>query len=168
MLKKTVEEICNRQIDREGYSSNLYLAMASWAENNGLSGVAQWMYVQADEERLHMLKFIKYMNERGGKAVVPAFAKPPTDYKNVEQLFNDVLHHEEFITASINEIVALTLDEKDFNTHNFLQWFVMEQVEEEASARNILDKIRLVGNNNMYQFDRDIMSMRTPAPTGTV
>ncbi len=169
MLKKSVEEICNRQIDREGYSSNLYLAMASWAENNGLSGVAQWLYVQADEERIHMLKFIKYMNERGGKATVPAFAKPPSDYKNVEQLFNDVLHHEEYITSSINEIVALTLDEKDFNTHNFLQWFVMEQVEEEASVRNILDKIRLVGNNNMYQFDRDIMSMRTPAAAaGTV
>ena len=73
------------------------------------------------------------------------------------------LKHEEFVTASINEIVALTLEEKDFNTHNFLQWFVMEQVEEEASVRTILDKVRLVGKNNMYQFDRDIMSLRTPA-----
>jgi ferritin len=81
-------------------------------------------------------------------------------------MFKEVLKHEEFVTASINEIVALTLEEKDFNTHNFLQWFVMEQVEEEASVRTILDKVRLVGKNNMYQFDRDIQGLRTPAASG--
>lgn len=163
MLNKKVEDICNRQVEREGYSSNLYLAMASWAETNGLAGVAQWLYVQADEERLHMLKFIKYINERGGKAVLPAFKKPPVDYKNVEEMFREVLKHEQFVTASINEIVALSHDVKDFNTHNFLQWFVFEQVEEEASAKAILDKIKLGGKSNMYLFDRDIMSLRAPA-----
>ena len=137
MLKKKIEDICNRQIEREGYSSNLYLAMASWAETNGLTGVAQWLYTQADEEKIHMLKFIKYINERDGKAIVPALKKPPTDFKSVEDMFKEVLKHEEFVTASINEIVALTLEEKDFNTHNFLQWFVMEQIEEETSAKNI-------------------------------
>ncbi len=91
-----------------------------------------------------MLKFIKYINERGGKAVIPAFKKPASEFKSVEDVFREVLKHEEFVTASINEIVAATLDEKDFNTHNFLQWFVMEQVEEEASVRTILDKVRLV------------------------
>jgi len=160
MLKKKIEDICNRQVEREGYSSNLYLAMASWAEINGFSGVAGWMYTQSDEERLHMLKFIKYINERGGNAVMPALSKPPVEFKNVEEMFKEVLKHEEFVTASINEIVAMTLDEKDFNTHNFLQWFVMEQVEEEASARMILDKLRLVGTNNMYEFDRDIIGLR--------
>ena len=163
MLNKKVEDICNRQVEREGYSSILYLAMASWAEVNGFAGVAEWLYAQAEEEKLHMLKFIKYINERGGKAVLPAFKKPPADYKNVQEMFKEVLKHEEFVTASINEIVALTLQEKDFNTHNFLQWFVLEQVEEEASARAILDKLNLVGKNNLYQFDRDIMSLRTPA-----
>jgi ferritin len=162
MLNKKVEDICNRQIEREGYSSNLYLAMASWAEINGLSGVAAWLYAQSDEERLHMLKFIKYVNERGGKAVMPALKKPAADYKDVEDVFQQVLKHEEFITSSINEIVSLTLEEKDYNTHNFLQWFAMEQVQEETSARNIIDKVRLVGKNNMYQFDRDIMSFRAP------
>jgi ferritin len=160
MLKKNIEDICNRQVEREGYSSNLYIAMASWAEVNGYSGVAAWLYGQADEENIHMLKFIKYINERGGKAVMPALKKPPTEFKNVEDLFREVLKHEEYVTASINEIVALTLEEKDFNTHNFLQWFVMEQVEEETSARTILDKMRLVGKNNMYEFDRDILSLR--------
>jgi ferritin len=169
MLKKKVEDICNRQVEREGYSSNLYLAMASWSENNGLSGVAQWLYTQADEERIHMLKIIKYINERGGKAIMPALKKPPTDFKSVIEMFKEVLKHEEFITASINEIVALTLEEKDFNTHNFLQWFVMEQVQEEASARAVIDKLNLVGKNNMYQFDKDIMSLRAPeADTQTI
>ncbi len=163
MLKKKVEDICNRQIEREGYSSNLYLAMASWAETNGLSGVASWLYAQAGEERIHFLKFIKYVNERGGKAVIPALKQPGPEYKGVEELFKEVLNHEEFITSSINEIVGLTLEEKDFNTHSFLQWFVTEQVEEEASVKSILDKLRLIGKNNMYQFDRDIMGLRTPA-----
>jgi len=166
MLKKKIEDICNRQIEREGYSSNLYLAMAVWAETNGLSGVAAWMYAQADEERLHMLKFVKYVNERGGKAVIPALKQPGAEYKNVEDVFREVLKHEEFVTASINEIVSLTLEEKDFNTHNFLQWFVMEQVEEEASVKTILDKVRLVGKNNMYEFDRDVMSLRKPSGPG--
>lgn len=94
---------------------------------------------------------------------MPAFKQPPVDFKNVEEIFKEVLKHEEFVTASINEIVALTLAEKDFNTNNFVQWFVNEQIEEEKNARIILDKIRLVGKNNMYQFDRDIMSLRVPA-----
>jgi ferritin len=110
-----------------------------------------------------MLKFVKYINERGGKAAVPALKKPAADFKGVTEVFSEVLKHEEFITASINEIVALTLEEKDFNTHSFLQWFVMEQIEEENSARIILDKLRLVGKNNMYEFDRDIESLRKPA-----
>jgi ferritin len=160
MLNKKIEDISNRQVEREGYSSNLYLAMASWAENNGMSGIASWLYVQADEERLHMLKFIKYINERGGKAIVPAFKKPVSNFKDVEDVFKQVLSHEEFVTASINEIVQMTIEVKDYTTQNFLQWFVNEQIQEEASARAILDKLRLVGKNNLYLFDRDILGLR--------
>jgi len=163
MLNNKIEVICNRQVEREGYSSNLYLAMASWAETAGLSGVAAWMYIQSDEERIHMLKFVKYINERGGKAVIPTFTQPPTEFKNVEEIFKEVLKHEEFVTKSINEIVELTLELKDFNTNSFLQWFVTEQIEEEASAKLILDKIRLIGKNSMYELDRDIMSLRSQA-----
>ena len=94
---------------------------------------------------------------------MPAIKKPGAEYKSVEQVFSEVLKHEEFVTASINEIVSLALDEKDFNTHSFLQWFVTEQLEEEASVRAIIDKVKLVGKVNMYQFDRDIMSLRAPA-----
>lgn len=160
MLKKKVEDLCNRQVEREGYSSNLYLAMASWAETKGMAGIAGWLYAQAAEENEHMLKFIKYINERGGKAVIPAFKKPPEDYKDIVQMFDEVLKHEQFVTASINEIVDLTLQEKDYSTNNFLQWFVAEQVEEESSVQLIVDKLKLGGKNVMYQMDRDIMRLR--------
>jgi ferritin len=160
MVTKKVEEFCNRQIEREGYSSNLYLAMASWAENKGLAGVASWLYVQADEERLHMLKFIKYLNERGGTALLPAFKQPPVKFKSVHDMFKDVLKHEQFISASINEVLAVANDEKDYATSNWIQWFVNEQIQEESSARIILDKLALAGESGLYFLDRDIMALR--------
>lgn len=161
MLKKKVEDICNRQIEREGYSSNLYLAMAVWAETKGFGGIAGWLYAQSDEEREHMLKFIKFVNDRGGKAIVPAFQKPPVEFESVHSLFEEVMKHEEFITASINEMVELTLAEKDYTTNNFLQWYVAEQIEEESNVRAILDKLNLGGKNFLYPFDRDLLSFRT-------
>jgi len=163
MLTKKVEEFCNRQIEREGYSSNLYLAMASWAENKGLAGVASWLYVQADEERLHMLKFIKYVNERGGTAVLPAFKQPPVKFKSVLDMFKDVLKHEQFISASINEVLAAANEEKDYATASWIQWFVNEQIQEESSARIILDKLALAGEAGLYFLDRDIMALRAAA-----
>ena len=108
----------------------------------------------------YSLKFIKYINERGGKAIVPAFKKPTSEFKDVEDVFKQVLKHEEFVTASINEIVQVTIEVKDYTTQNFLQWFVNEQIQEEASAHIILDKLRLVGKTNLYLFDRDILGLR--------
>ena len=160
MLKPGIEEILNTQVEKEGYSSNLYLAMASWAENKGYKGISQWLYAQADEEKMHMLKFIAYINERAGKAIIPAFKKPPVSYSNIKDMFAEVLKHEQYITDSINEIVAKTITEKDYTTHNWIQWFVTEQIEEEAQVRDLLDKINLAGETQMYLFDRDIMGMR--------
>jgi len=160
MLKKKVEGILNAQIEKEGYSSNLYLAMASWAEANGYSGIARWLYAQSDEERVHMLKILHYVNERGGHAIIPAFKEAPKDQKSITDMFNAVLEHERYITDSINTIVAVTLDEKDFTTHNWIQWFVSEQIEEEARVTEILDKLKLLGDRNFYLFDRDILSLR--------
>jgi len=167
MLTKKVEEFCNRQIEREGYSSNLYLAMASWAENKGLAGFAAWLYAQADEERLHMLKFIKYVNERGGTAVLPAFKQPPVNYEGVPEMFREVLKHEQFITGSINEVLAAALSENDFSTSNWIQWFVSEQVQEESGAKMILDKLQLAGESGLYFLDRDIMALRAAAEPAT-
>ena len=160
MLPKKVEEILNVQVEKEGYSSQLYLAMASWAEGQGLKGVSNWLYEQSDEERMHMLKFIKYINDRDGQTIITELKKPPVDYPGIKELFDMVLEHEKFISKSINEIVALCTKENDLTTHNWIQWFVTEQIEEEASVKEIIDKLRLVGEHNLYMFDRDIMSMR--------
>ncbi|NLE34832.1 MAG: ferritin [Bacteroidales bacterium] len=160
MLTKKVEEFCNRQIEREGYSSNLYLAMASWAETKGMEGIAAWLYAQADEEKEHMLKFIKWINERGGTAIIPEFKKPPVEYEGVPELFAEVLKHEQYISASINEVLEVAIAEKDHATTNWIQWFVDEQVEEESSAQQIIDKLNLAGANAIYLLDRDIMKLR--------
>mgnify|MGYP000884127562 FL=1 len=160
MLTKKIEDLCNRQIEREGYSSNLYLAMASWAETKGMSGIAEWLYAQADEERAHMLKFFRYVNERNGTAIVPEFKKPPVKYKGIPELFDEVLKHEKFISASINEVLEAAIADKDYATVNWIQWFVDEQVEEESSAQMIIDKIKLAGEHGIYFLDRDIMNFR--------
>lgn len=160
MLPKKVEEILNVQVEKEDYSSQLYLAMASWAENKGMEGVAGWLYAQSEEERLHMLKLVKYINERDGIAIIQGMETPPSNFKDVFSMFDQVLEHEKYISASINEIVAVCIAESDFTTQNWIQWFVNEQIEEEASVRAIIDKLNLVGKNNLYMFDRDIMSTR--------
>lgn len=163
MITAKVESIMNAQVEKEGYSSHLYLAMASWAEVNGMEGISKWLYAQADEERMHMLKFIGYINERGGKAVLPAIQAPPADYKNVKDLFKEVLKHEEFVSKSINDIVGVCIEERDFTSQNWVQWFVNEQIEEEKNVRQILDKLNLLGDGNLYLFDKDIMSLRAAA-----
>ena len=160
MLSKKVEKILNEQIKKEGYSSNLYLAMASWADTEGYAGVAKWLFAQASEELIHMMKFVHFINERGGHAIIPEFDAPPAKFDGVKKLFNQVLEHERFITGSINDIVALAIKENDFATHNWIQWFVTEQIEEETSVQAILDKLNLLGDKNLYLFDRDIMSLR--------
>ena len=160
MLPKKVEEIINVQIEKEDYSSQLYLSMASWAENKGFEGVSSWLYAQAEEERVHMLKLIKYVNDRDGIAVIPGIDTPPTDFGDVFTAFDQVLAHEQFISGSINEIVAVCISENDYTTQNWIQWFVTEQIEEEASVKAIIDKLNLLGKNNLYMFDRDIMTMR--------
>jgi len=160
MLAKKIEKILNEQIQKEGYSSNLYLAMASWAEKEGYEGISQWLYAQAEEEKMHMMKFVHFINERGGHAIIPAFEQPPVQFEGIKKLFNQVLEHEQFITASINAIVALAIKENDFATNNWIQWFVTEQMEEEASVQTIIDKLNILGDKNMYMFDRDIMNLR--------
>ncbi len=158
MVSKKVEAALNQQIELEASSSQYYLAMASWAETQGLEGVAAFLYVHADEERMHMLKLIKYVNERGGHGVVPTLKAPPKIFKSVKQIFEQVLAHEVMVSNEINGLVEICLKEKDYTTHNFLQWYVSEQIEEESLARKILDKLKLVGNDpgGLYFFDRDM------------
>lgn len=157
-MNKRVEKALNDQIEKEASSSQFYLAMASWAEGNGLNGTAKFLYAHSDEERFHMLKLVKFVNERGGAATIPGLENPPTDFKSLTNVFELLLGHELKVTESINEVVDICLQEKDYTTHNFMQWYVSEQLEEEALARTILDKIKLIGGDKggLYLFDRDL------------
>lgn len=161
MLNKKVEKALNDQIKVEAESSQSYLAMASWAESAGFSGTSAFLYRHSDEERVHMLKLIKFVNDRGGQAIIPDLKAPGKDFKNLQNVFKLLLEHETRVTNEINGVVDICLKEKDYTTHNFMQWYVAEQIEEETLARNILDKLKLVGNDNgaLYLFDRDLLSM---------
>lgn len=171
-MNKKIEKSLNEQIAREFYSSNLYLSMASWAETKGLSGTAAFLYKHAEEERVHMLKLMHFINERGGHGISPGSKTPPESFKSVKELFEEILEHEIGVTNEINGLVGLCLSEKDFTTHNFLQWYVTEQLEEENLARTILDKLKLIGNDGagMYMFERDIQNLTATsaaAPSAT-
>lgn len=157
-MNQRVEKALNDQIQKEAASSQFYLAMASWAEGNGLNGTSQFFYLHSDEERFHMLKLVKFINERGGTAIIPGLEKPEEEFKSLEQVFQLLLDHEIMVTESINNLVDVCLQEKDYTTHNFVQWYVSEQLEEEALARTILDKVKLIGNDKggLYLFDRDL------------
>ena len=161
MLKNKIEKALNNQIKSEAQSSQIYLAMASWAETQGLGGTAQFLYKHSDEERMHMLKLVQYVNERGGKAIVPQLDQPEKDYKSLKKLFQTLLDHEIMVSGEINNLVEICLDEKDYTTHNFLQWYVAEQIEEEALARTIMDKLSMIGEDKggLYLFDRDVESI---------
>lgn len=173
MLSKTIESALNKQIRIEAESSQVYLAMAVWAEVKGLEGISNFMYDQSDEEREHMLKLVKFVNERGGHAHVSALNAPNVSFDSFQKMFEKLLEHEIFVSESINELVHISLQEKDYATHNFLQWYVAEQIEEEATARTILDKINMIGDDKggLYLFDRDIQQISvvsSAAPDGTV
>jgi len=163
MVSKSIQEALNKQVQMEAESSQAYLAMASWAEiQPGLEGVTNFFYQQSDEERVHMLKLLRFINERGGFGMVPALAQPIVTFKSIKNVFEEFLKHELKVSDSINELVHLSLSEKDYATHNFLQWYVNEQMEEERVARTLNDKLEMVGDDKggLYLFDRDIMNYR--------
>ena len=158
MVSSIIEKALNQQIKIEAESSQIYLAMASWAEKQGFEGVASFMYAHSDEERMHMLKMVKFINERGGHAQISELAKPPVSFGSFKEMFQSLFDHEVMVSQKINDLVDITLNQKDYATHNFLQWYVAEQIEEEALARNILDKINLIGDDKggLYLFDNDV------------
>lgn len=160
MLSKSMQDALNNQVQMEAQSSQAYLAMASWAEiQPGLQGVTRFFYKHSDEERTHMLKLMNYINERGGFAIVPALAQPILTFVSLKKAFEELLKHEIAVSDSINDIVDQSLREKDYATHNFLQWYVNEQIEEERLARTMNDKLEMIGDDKsgLYLFDRDIM-----------
>ena len=157
-MNKSIESLLNDQIKFEAKASMHYLAMASWADANGYNGIAEFFYKQSEEERVHMIKLVKFINERSGKVIIPALEQPTPEYKSLKELFEVFLKSEMFVTEQINHVIFECLDKKDYNVHNFMQWYVTEQLEEEAVARTLLDKLNIIGNDKSghYMFDRDI------------
>lgn len=160
-MNVSIEKLLNDQIKYEAKASMQYLAMASWADSSGYNGVATFFYNQSEEERLHMTKLVKFVNERSGDVIIPALEKPVDEFGTLNELFETFLKSEVFVTEKINEIIFECLDKKDYNVHNFMQWYVTEQLEEEAMARTLLDKLTIIGGDKSghYLFDRDINSI---------
>ncbi|MBN1996341.1 ferritin [candidate division KSB1 bacterium] len=145
MLSKEMEKEINIQINKELYSAYLYMAMAAYFDNKNLSGFANFFQVQAQEEVFHAQKFYHYLFERGGRVVLEAIEKPQTDFKDVKAVFQQAYEHEQYVTSRINTLMNLAIKESDHASKAFLDWFISEQVEEEASMDSILQKIDLVG-----------------------
>ncbi|EZH73186.1 ferritin [Aquimarina atlantica] len=159
-----IEQLLNDQIKYEAKASAQYLSMACWADTRGYNGIADFFYTQSEEERVHMTKLVKFINERSGNAVIPAVDKPRDDFKSLMELFETFLESEEFVTEKINNVIYECLKHKDYNVHNFMQWYVAEQLEEEATARTLLDKLKIIGDDKSghYLFDRDINTFQAP------
>jgi len=161
MLKKKVLTKLNEQINMEHYSSNLYLAMSSWCQAQGLEGAASFLATHAEEELQHMHKLFSYVNETGAQALVGKIAAPENNFKDLKDVFTKTYEHEQFITGKINELAAVTMEAGDYASFNFLQWYVAEQHEEEALFKTILDKIEIIGleGHGLYMIDKEIANL---------
>lgn len=158
MISDRMAEAINQQIALEGYASFLYLSMASWCDEHDLEGCAAFMHRQSEEEREHMLKFFHYLTEVDRHALAPAIPQPPHEFESIQSLFQQVYEHEQKVTRAINGLVELAREENDFGSQYFLQWYVDEQMEEEALMRTILGKIKLIGDGpqSLYYIDKEI------------
>ena len=174
MISKKVSKALNEQINKEEFSSRLYLAMASWCQLNGYQGASDFLYTQSDEERMHMLKLVHYLTDRGGAVQYASMGPvPATGYKTISDVFRKVLAHEEMISASINSLYGICNAEEDYTTAHYLQWYINEQIEEESTARGILDKITLAGDQKggLFMIDKELsainLAKKAAAGTGT-
>ena len=160
-LSKPIEIALNEQMTKEAYASQIYLSYAAWADSEALSGVANFLFRHAQEERNHMMKILEYILKRGAKVTVTAIPAPPEDPKNIKDCFEKIFKHEVDNTKGVYKLVKMSFDEEDWATWDFMQWFVKEQIEEETLAIELLDKIKIIGGekidpNALYNFDRDL------------
>ena len=158
MISKKMEEALNDQVNAELYSAYLYLSMESYFKSQNLNGFANWMRVQTQEEVSHAMKIYDFVNERGGRMLLKGIEGPPTKWKSPLAVFEAAYAHEQKVTGLINKLVDLAIKEKDHATNSFLQWFVNEQVEEEASADEIVQQLKMMENapGGMFMLDREL------------
>ena len=147
-LSQKIQDCLNHQVTKEANAAQVYLSYAVWADGEGYQGVANLLFRHAAEERSHMMKFIKYIQERGGKTIIAALNAAPEDPKNLKECFDQLFQHEVSNTTSIYEIVTCSQAEKDWATWNFAQWFVKEQIEEESFVLILIDKLKVAGGEH--------------------
>lgn len=161
MLSQSMIDQLNTQINLEMFSSHLYLQMSSWCAHKALDGCALFLNQHADEEMTHMRRLISYLQETGALAIVGGMEAPPKDFNSLEEMFEKIYAHEQFITSKINNLVHLATTESDYSTVQFLQWYVAEQHQEEFLFKGILDKIKLIGTDGqgLFFIDREIATL---------
>jgi len=164
MLNETMEEALNEQINREMYSSYLYLAMSAYSSSIGLPGFAHWFKVQVEEENIHAMKLFDYIHNQGGRVKLKEIKEPPMEFGTPMKMFQQTLKHEQFITRSIHELVDLARVEKDETTASFLQWYVEEQVEEEENDNEIIAKLKSFeeNKNTLTEIDAELAKRLPP------
>ena len=168
-LSKKMHAALNAQMTKEGNASQIYLSLGVWASDKGYEGIANFLYRHAHEERNHMMKFLEYILERGGKPVIEALSKPPADPKTMTECFNRIFKHEVDNTEGVYGIVNLSMQEKDWATWNFAQWFVKEQIEEEKLAMDLMDKLKIAGGDrasdeSLFYLDKTLQETPDDAP----
>ncbi len=158
MISDKMRDELNKQMNAELFSSYLYLAMAAHFENENLNGMAHWMAQQSGEEYAHAMKFYGYLNSVGARVKLHSIKEPQMEWESAQKVFEEALDHEKYITKNINELVNLSVDEKDHATNIFLHWFVTEQIEEVSSTEAIVDKFKLIGDNKngLFMLDREL------------
>ncbi|MCD4829866.1 MAG: ferritin [Candidatus Cloacimonetes bacterium] len=167
MLVEKLQDAINEQINKELYSEYFYLSMAAWFEAMNLPGFANFFVVQAQEERFHVMKFWRYLNDRGGRVILKQIDQPKVDFSSAEEIFELAYKHEQFVTKSINELMDLAIEQSDHATRSMLNWFIDEQVEEEASMDGILQKLKLVDGrgHGMLMLDKELAARTFTPPT---
>jgi len=160
-LSKAIASALNDQMTKEAHASQIYLSYASWADRQGFGGISNFLFRHAQEERNHMMKILEYILKRGADVKVTAIPAPFADPANIHACFEKVFAHEVDNTKAIYKLVKMSLDEEDWATWNFMQWFVKEQIEEETLAMNLLDKLKIAGgekasSHTLYSLDRDL------------
>lgn len=166
MIKQRVADAINEQINAELYSAYLYLSMAAYFEEENLSGFANWMRVQFEEEQFHGLKLFNYLHERGGRVTLQAIDKPKTDWDSIINVFEETLEHERHVTSLINNLMDIALEESDHATASFLRWYIDEQVEEESAAEGILTQLKFIEGqgNAILMMDREFAARSFTPP----
>jgi len=158
VLTDRMHKALNDQLQAEFYSAYLYLSMAAYFDDKGLEGMANWMTIQFQEEQSHALKFYRYITERGGRVELAAIEKPTQDWDSPVAAFEGALEHEQMVSGLINNLADLAISEKDHATHNMLQWYIAEQVEEEANVDAIVNQLKMIGGegHGLFMIDREM------------